>query len=304
MNDRIYGIIRKILFWVSFLVFAVLAPTLVFYSLGYKFNFQSNGFQRTGAISVRSTPENAAVFINGRRLDETTPHIIRDLLPNTYLLRVEKDDYYPYQLPVRVDSARVAEVQAVLIPKIRQIEKLAVDFEVVNFFVLNRLFGKAVFLFSDHALYLLNEDFQQPRKIVDLPLEPELGRKVKGVLEGRHQFVFWTPEKIWLVRMPAFQENFVTHVADLYAGKESIENVFFGLDERYLLIRDGEKILALDVREPKVNFDLMELKDAAARIFYDSGADVLYWQDRDPEQTGLELMKMDLTELVHETSGD
>lgn len=304
MQEDTYRFLRKLLFWISLLAFVLLAPTLLFYSLGYRFNFEVSEFQKTGVILVRSKPGHAKIYFNEKKLEGTTPHAVKDLLPDTYQLRIEKKGYYSYELPVRVESARVAEIEAVLIPQVRNIEKLAADIEVLNFFILKKAFTTSVILFSPKAMYLTDEKFEKMTKIVDLPFDDKVIQNILGVREDRHQYIFWTGERVWRVRMPAFQESFLTRAMALYSSRQEIRDVFFGLEERYLIIQDGARILALDVRQPEIHFTILETRDRQAGMFYDSDEDILYVRDRIANGQQASLYKIDLTELVHEKTSN
>ncbi|MBU1121450.1 MAG: PEGA domain-containing protein [Candidatus Omnitrophica bacterium] len=300
MKDKIYLRLRKLFFWLFFTAFIVLAPTLVFYSLGYKFNIAIKKFQKTGTVSVKCFPKEVEVYLDNKKINDSAPCTIRELLPNTYILRLEKEDFYSYRIPVEVKSSAIAEIDVMLMPKLRNVEKLPMDLNVYNFFIMERLFGKAIIIFSDKGIYLLSEDFENIRKLADLSINKLVLGNIMGVREEKNQFVFWSKNNIWLVKMPKFQDNGDTLVLNSYSAKEVINNVFFCLKGRYLIIHDGMKIIALDAKSPDISFPIMETRSITADVFYDYDADVLYVKDKMVSRDEFSLFKINLMELIHE----
>lgn len=300
MKDKIYLTFRKLFFWLFFISFIVLAPLLVFYSLGYKFNIALKKFQKTGAISVKCFPREVDVYLDNKKINDSAPCTLRELLPNTYILRLEKEDFYSYRIPVEVKSSSISEIDVMLMPKLRNVEKLPMDLNVSNFFIMERLFGKAIIIFSEKGMYLLSEDFENIRKIADFPIDKAILGNIVGVREEKNQFVFWSKNNIWLVKMPKFQDNGDTLVLNIYSAKEIISNVFFCLKGRYLIIHDGMKIIALDVKSPDISFPIMEARSMTAEIFYDYDTDVLYIKDKIVSRDDFSLFKINLMELIHE----
>ena len=90
MKDETYLVLRKIFFWLFFISFVVLVPILVFYSLGYKFDKQSKKLLRTGTISIKSLPGGANIFLDGKKLNDTTPSILSELPPKDYVIKLYK----------------------------------------------------------------------------------------------------------------------------------------------------------------------------------------------------------------------
>lgn len=300
MEDRIYLSLRKIFFRLFFTLFIILAPMLVFYSLGYKFNIAIKRFQKTGAISVKCFPKEVCIYLDNKKINDSAPCTIRELLPDTYTLCLEKEDFYSYKIPVKVKSSLISEIDVVLMPKIRNVEKLPIDLNIYNFFIMERFFGKAIIIFSEKGIYLLSEDFENIHKIADFPINKSVLGNIAGVKEEKNQFVFWNKNNIWLVTLPKFQDNKNAAILNIYTAKDRINNVFFCLKGRYLIIHDGINIMALDVKSPDISFSIMKARSMIAEIFYDSDDDVLYIKDKMVSLDEYSLFKINLMELIHE----
>lgn len=109
---------RRVLFWASAAVFAVLAPLVTGYALGYRFDFTRGGVVRTGALLVETEPGGAAVFIDGTLAQRTgailnTTALVRDLAPRAHRVRIEKAGYRSWEKDVEIQSAIVTEIRHV-----------------------------------------------------------------------------------------------------------------------------------------------------------------------------------------------
>lgn len=97
------------------LLFMVLAPSLAFYSLGYRLDLHRYRLLKTGIIVVASSPRGAAVFLDGRRHSRRTPVTIRNLIPGVHRLRLERPGYAPWEEPVLVRPTASALVNHVVL---------------------------------------------------------------------------------------------------------------------------------------------------------------------------------------------
>ena len=112
---------KKIRDWL-FLVFIALFVFITFfvsiYATGYSFKLSwplhfNQIFQKTGMLIVDSEPSGAVVYLNGDRLrrsflldlgrsDTLTPNKIKNLAPGEYILRLEKDGYWPLEKKIMI----------------------------------------------------------------------------------------------------------------------------------------------------------------------------------------------------------
>lgn len=102
---------RRILYSFFILLFFILAPILISYSLGYRYNLTKGIIEKTGVIFIKSFPKNASIYINNELQSNETPTQITNLLGNLYDVRVEKEDYHTWQknLEVRPQETTFAE---------------------------------------------------------------------------------------------------------------------------------------------------------------------------------------------------
>ena len=296
MKDENYLILRKIFFWIFSVSFIILVPVIVFYSLGYKFDVKSKKISRTGTISLKSSPEDARIFLNGTKLNSTTPDVLSGLVPQDYAIRLEKDDFYPYQLHAKLMPSSVSEFNITLIPKIKYVEKFEPDFNIYKFFISKHFYGNKIIAFTDQGIYYLDDDFKNDKKISAQSIDKDAAGDIEEVLEGDDKLIAWSKNGIWVMDSG--------NIGLIYKPEGLIKNVFFGLKEKYLLIQDELNIVALDVENPSTYCPILKLKDKDADIFYNPGSETLYIRDKISGTDMFSLYKSQLRHFIHERKKD
>lgn len=95
---------RFTLIGIGITIFIILAPILVFYARGFKYDFSTGQVIKTGTLIMRTEPEKARVFLNSDTKAITTPANIRFLTPGEYNIRAEKTGYQTWQKRLSVVS--------------------------------------------------------------------------------------------------------------------------------------------------------------------------------------------------------
>ena len=86
---------------------------------------------KPGKLSIDSKPEDAKIYVNGRK-SGSTPNLIAKLKPGTYEVRIRKSGYLEYVPEVTVDSGKTASINANLVevaPKPEKEKPLVVEEE-------------------------------------------------------------------------------------------------------------------------------------------------------------------------------
>ena len=113
---------RNILFITLFILFLIIAPVTVFYSLGWRFNWETKKIVQTGVIYFKIWPKNVQVYLNGEFKKKTdiffsSAHI-DNLLPGQYEIEIKKDGYYDWKKTLEIKKREVTEGRnIILIPK-------------------------------------------------------------------------------------------------------------------------------------------------------------------------------------------
>ena len=95
---------RKLLFYIFFIIYLCVAPWLILRMLGYIWHPTSFRLVKTGLVAITTIPSQAKVYIDGKRASTLTPTTVRELIPGTHFLRIEKEGFKDYVGPVEVNS--------------------------------------------------------------------------------------------------------------------------------------------------------------------------------------------------------
>ena len=110
---------RTVLFIVCVVLFVLVAPSVIFYSQGYRFDFETRRVVQTGGIYLRASQRNAEIYLNGKLKDTTSiftnSRLIENLLPKTYSVEIKKEGYHTWQKNLEVREKQVAEAKNVLL---------------------------------------------------------------------------------------------------------------------------------------------------------------------------------------------
>lgn len=111
---------RRILFYVSIFIFLVISFMAVLFALGYKYDFVQNKFFKTGSFALKSNVD-AQVYINDNLVGSTSflTHSFSQgrFLPRTYNVRLQTDNYQPWEKLISIEAGYFADFpRVILIP--------------------------------------------------------------------------------------------------------------------------------------------------------------------------------------------
>ena len=110
---------RRILFWISGLIFLILLAPVFLYTFGYGVG-PGLKIQRTGGIAITASASNALVSASPFRKKKTSliskNAIIKNLVPGEYEVEVKKDGFWEWKKSLSVLSEKVTQRKTLLIP--------------------------------------------------------------------------------------------------------------------------------------------------------------------------------------------
>lgn len=104
--------------------FLILAPIVLLYTAGYRYNSKKQRIEKVGIIFVRSRPSGADIYLNGKLRTETTPARLRNLLPGNYTVGITKKNYTLWEKTLPVESERTTFAEGAAIFKNSEPEKI------------------------------------------------------------------------------------------------------------------------------------------------------------------------------------
>lgn len=130
---------RKVLLFIFFLIFILVAPILTLYVQGYRFDFENKRLTQTGGIFIKTiNPKQVEVHLDGKLSKKTdfffSSTLIENLLPKNYNIKVQKQGYYTWEKNLEVKEKQVAEARSiVLLPKDPEFQLLTTGVENIWF---------------------------------------------------------------------------------------------------------------------------------------------------------------------------
>ncbi len=110
---------RKILFFICLFLFLLIVPTAIFYSQGYRLDFENKRFSQTGGLFLKILPKQVGVYLDGKLKEETDflfgSILIENLLPKKYKIEIKKEGYYPWEKTLEVKEKEVTEAKNVIL---------------------------------------------------------------------------------------------------------------------------------------------------------------------------------------------
>ena len=101
--------------------FLVIAPILVLYSEGDRFDFEYMRITETGGIYVRTFPVAGQIVIDSKISEKpgifSNSIFVQSLLPSSHAVLIKKNGYYDYFKTLPVEESQVTKLENVLLIK-------------------------------------------------------------------------------------------------------------------------------------------------------------------------------------------
>ncbi len=94
---------RRFLYSFFIAIFFMAAPPLILYTAGYRYDFEYGRVVETGSLVVKSSPENATIYLNGEEHSQKTPTIINTILPGKINLAIAKEGYHTWEKTITIE---------------------------------------------------------------------------------------------------------------------------------------------------------------------------------------------------------
>lgn len=114
----------KIYLYFCVAAFFIMSAVILYYSFGYKYSIDDGKTVQVGAIIVKTEPKKSDIYINGEILknnllgDLFSDYVkIENLNPETYNIKIEKNDYFTWEKNIEVKGGYITELKNVVLLK-------------------------------------------------------------------------------------------------------------------------------------------------------------------------------------------
>lgn len=113
---------RIILFLFLAILFILVAPLTVFYSLGWKIDWENKKIIQPGVFYFRVWPKNTQIYLNGKLKKKTDfffgSALIENLIPKKYDVEIKKEGFHNWRKTLEIKERGVTEAKnIILIPE-------------------------------------------------------------------------------------------------------------------------------------------------------------------------------------------
>lgn len=249
---------RSILFVVMAVVFLVVAPLTVLYSLGWRIDFNAKKIIKVGLFYFQIVPRSSQVYVNDKLEGKTnflfTSVAVENLLPGKYNVEIKKDGFWSWKKSLEIKEKQATEIKNVVLIT-----------QSPNFSVLTKG-GNDFYLTPDGKNIVINETPESPPTTVP----------------GR------TPTESWALKLFEIKNNVKSRLVgekDISVNKKganTLENLKFSPDSKTLFLKIAQneqlKYYTLEINAiPPVLTPLSFLKEGFD--FTDA-----YFSPRDPQK--------------------
>jgi len=282
---------RRILFYSSIVIFFVISAIVVLYALGYQYDFVQGQFFKIGSFDVK-TNVSAQVYVNDVFAGSTSflgNYFSQSrLLPRVYSVRVQADNYQPWQKLVKVNAGFLTSFpKVILLPKTFQENTVAsASFKTVTITRFDVANGTAL-VGNKQKVEAINLKTGEITP-VKLPLLPEKNAAKLNVLVRNNIAGVTSPDgvvtagfynnEIWVQWLKdSSYQPFKKAGNSLLVTRfpQTINDIQWYKDSDHLLVSVGGilKLIEIDDRDGINVFDITTL---SGPFYYDRSSDLIY----------------------------
>lgn len=103
--------VRTIILVFFIALFLILAPGIILYTSGYRYDWQYGLLRETGAINVDIYPNTASVYINDAKIKSGMPVRLNDRVPGKYKILISNEGYFDWQKEVVVKNKQTVYIK-------------------------------------------------------------------------------------------------------------------------------------------------------------------------------------------------
>jgi hypothetical protein len=279
--------IRAILFYFSVFLFFTGLPYIIAFSLGYKFNPHTFKFYKTGLIYIKTQPEGAKIYVNGKLIPERSPASIYELIPGIYKIVLELQQHYPWKGEVDVEAGKALRLDKVILFPLRpDLEQL--NQERFSSFRIDT--EKKIIYYLDEenkVVYRSNLDGNNFEDVVSLP--ERFGQIIGWDISADKKKIFiFSHHQIGVLFFDTpIDHDYSDSPILLDYPQEKIINVFWHSDSYHLIVLTNRYVQAIESRPRALPINLVKLNNEEAVAFYDIKEDTLYFTDTQRSPGGL-----------------
>ncbi len=119
-GSKISKKIRYAILFTAIAIFFIMAPALIMYTSGYRYDWKRGFLRETGALNIDIEPKNAGVTINGVKMKPGMPLRLTDRIPGKYKILISAPGYIDWQKEIEIKNKQTLYIKDVSLLKSNQ----------------------------------------------------------------------------------------------------------------------------------------------------------------------------------------
>lgn len=116
-QTRLTRPIRRGLMTLLIILYLVIAPVIIAYTVGYRYDFKTGLLKETGVLSVDVKPKNALVYINDTLLKQGLPIYLPNRAPGSYKIKISLPGYKDWEKDTLIESKKTFYIKNITLFK-------------------------------------------------------------------------------------------------------------------------------------------------------------------------------------------
>lgn len=273
---------RAIAFYFSVMLFCVLLPILLSYSLGYQIDYKPLRIYKTGILFINSNPQGAFIFINGKRNEGLTPAQIEKLKPGSYNVEVRREGYYPWEQELVIRPNMVTRADRIALFPVVQDIKMVSPREARDFIISDK---NVIYYMASQGLFRSDMDGSNLKRIAPYSNWPKDIKGKKFSSNGTRLLLF-TDRSVYVIFLnldkQMTEDGEIAKVAEVLASDEPIIDVFWYSNPGYIIVVTKKGINVAELRGEEKQRNVVPLYKFNAEpegLYYDDNNDSVYFTD-------------------------
>lgn len=116
-KTRLTRPIRRLIMLGLILIYLIIAPIIIAYTAGYRYDFQTGEIKQTGVLSIDVKPKTAQVYINDTLMKKSLPIYLPNRAPGSYKIKISLSGYKNWEKDILIESKKTAYIKNVTLFK-------------------------------------------------------------------------------------------------------------------------------------------------------------------------------------------
>lgn len=109
--------VRLIVLFLFVTAFFLIAPTVILYSAGYRYDFKNGLLRETGSLSIDVLPKGTVAYIDGIKVNGAMPFRLNSITPHKYSLRLSAPNYYDWEKQIEINKNQTTYIKEITLLK-------------------------------------------------------------------------------------------------------------------------------------------------------------------------------------------